>query len=251
MKALRIWSIVMCVLVLLFVLMDIYGFFYALYPSYGDYPILPFGAKPYYARVLNDTGRYVMEPIIEADEYSEKEQYAFISDRVQKSSALDSLQIVSIVQYSWKKDSLLLEVILANKSVKWLLASPAISTDANYICQLQEIEVPTKEQLSSCHQIRLIDKPHPLVLMIRRWANKLDDDTLMYASLFIILGLLLLLMLVPLLNLICLILWRKHRTEWRAEPSVLKRSLYILALLFPLIVYITINLLSWYTTFAG
>ena len=69
MKALRIWSIVMCVLVLLFVLMDIYGFFYALYPSYGDYPILPFGAKPYYARVLNDTGRYVMEPIIEADEY--------------------------------------------------------------------------------------------------------------------------------------------------------------------------------------
>ena len=31
----------------------------------------------------------------------------------------------------------------------------------------------------------------------------------------------------------------------------IKKSLYILALLFPLIVYITINLLSWYTTFAG
>ena len=235
MKTLRLWSIVMCVLVLLLVLRDIYGFFYGKY-SMGTYSILPFDARPFLRGVFSGTDCYVMYPIIDVRQCYKTEHCVFIKDNVRRVPTLDSLQISSVVQYAWKKDSLLMEVILANKSVKWLLASPAISTDANYICQLQEIEVPTKEQLSSCHQIRLLDRYLPPVHWPQSWTGVFQKTN--FFEWWIPVEGLLLFMTTPFLNLICLVLFIEHRSEWRAEPSVLKRSLYILALLFPLIVYL-------------
>lgn len=231
MKHARRCCITLCILVSLFLFLDIYAFLNGRV-HFGSYSILPFRASPCYFMGTH----FVMFPIIEANEDSHTEN-SFIGDKVQRSAELNSLHISHVASYAWKKDSLLMEVVLDDESTQWLLASPTTAIDSQYICQLQAIDNPSKEYISSYRPIRL--KDNAFETWIRNKFEDLDEakkKTITFV--FFLMGVILGYLFPPTLYLVCWILWIKHYVEWKAEPSIYKKMMDILMLLYPLIVYI-------------
>lgn len=167
---------------------DIINFLYAEPYCFNSYPILPFNARPSYCR---GTNRYCnsMEGIFEMGEYSD--ECFTIKPWIERPCELDSLCLYSVLQYAWKKDSLLMEVSLADGSKRWLLASPASST--KHMCKLQEVVTPCRNDIDSYHKITLyIEEPNKRVLFAIL--------ELLYSITYIIL-----IISIPILNIICLV----------------------------------------------
>lgn len=135
MKKYNLYSIVLVILLFIWVLGDITRFLYAMPLSHNAYPILPFNVYPCYIRGANRDCN-IMEGIFEMREYSEDCEN--ISRRVERSSELDSMCFYSLLQYTWKNDSLMMQMSLKDGSKCWLLASPASSSE--YKCALRKLD---------------------------------------------------------------------------------------------------------------
>ena len=207
--------------------------------SLHAYPILPFNVYPNSIRGTNRLHCYVMEGIFDIREYSD--ECANIRTEVERFSELDSLCLYSVLQYAWKKDSLLMEVSLDDNSKRWLLASPA-STNS-YRCKLQKVDIPSREYLSTYHNVKLVDNSFIKIL------RKLDVHwafAIAY-SLFILYGLLHLLVII--LSIYGVVYAVKHRNEIMAEKVMLKKVLYICAPIFPIVTWVILRLMTYITLY--
>ena len=203
------------IVVSIVVLGDIVNFLYAGTYCFNAYPILPFNVYPSYCR---GTNRYCnsMEGIFDMGEYTD--ECEMIEPWIERPRELDSLCIYSILKYAWKKDSLLMEVSIKDGSTRWLLASPASSS--KYKCKLQEIKTPSSDYIKSYHRITLYaDTPK------RRTFDALMEFVLRTIHIILIL-------LIPMLNLICLILTIKNCIELDATDIVFRKIYQIIFMLF-------------------
>lgn len=225
-------------LVTLLVLTNICLFLYASF-SFNAYPILPFSVCPNSIRGTNRLNCYSMEGIFDIYEYSD--DCGTIRSEIERHSDLDSLCIYSVLQYAWKKDSLLLEVSLDNNSNIWLLASPASSK--NYRCKLQIADMPSREYLSTYHNIKLVD--NTFIGLLR----KLDANwafAICY-SLVVLYGILHLFLIV--LNVWVGVYAVKYRDLIMTEKVMLKKALYICAPALPIVTWIILRLVTYITLY--
>lgn len=238
MKKYRICSRIMCMFVVIVLTCDIYNFMYGNPAAFNAYPILPFNASPSYVRGVNRLC-YTMDMIFDMPEYVDI--CMPISTLVEYSPELDSLCIHSVTQYAWKKDSLLMEVSLKDDSRRWLLASP--SSLSEYICKLQEIEILDIKNFSAYHRVTLANNHLETFFN----AIGLSFDTQLYINRVFAIGYLLMILSIPILNVVCLILFIKYFKEIHAEAAIYKKVFDVCALIFPCITLICLRVITHLT----
>ena len=216
----------------LVVLGDVCNFLYAEPYCFNLYPILPFHTYPSYCR---GTNRYCisMEGIFDMGEYTDK--CGTIKPWIERPSELDSLCVYSVLQYAWKKDSLLMKVSLADNSTRWLLASPASSP--KYKCKLQEVMPHNSDNLNGYHKITLyIQEPTKRVM-----------DALI--ELLLSITYLILLFSIPILNIICLVYAFKNYDKFNKAHVEIRQKIYsivfyVCTVIMPFVVWLIIRIIS-------
>lgn len=235
MKAYRRVSIALLLNLALFIMIDIWGFLHGVF-SLNLYPILPFNAYPSISR---GTQTYDMWHIIVRGDYSNT--CATIGAYAQSSPEVDSLCIYSISQYAWKKDSLLMEVVLQDESKQWIMASP-LQKSHLIKCQLNLVPTPTDKELSAYHRIQLDNSE------LREFIKKLNlnDSALLHLTLGVIITYGLLLLSIPVLWILSIILGIIQYSRTTKENGNIYRNItYIIIPLIPLIVIILLRIFKF------
>lgn len=217
---------------MLLVSIDVCKFLYALPLSYA-YPILPFNTYPSFVR---GTNRHRMNGILDIREYSDV--CGMIGMHVENPQKLDSLCIYSVLQYAWKKDSLLMEVSLADNSRRWLLASPASSSE--YKCKLQEEDI-RKIDFFTWHNVKLEDH------LFQRIFRQTELHVALGIAVMLLAIYVTLIISTIVLNIWCVIYAVKHRDDIDAEQIIAKRLIYIYAPIFPFVIWVLCRVLTFIT----
>ena len=241
MKAFCRCGVAACVLLIFIVFFDVYNYTHAIIPSFNSYPMLPYNAYPLYVRGTNRTC-YTMEEVIGMFEYSNA--CGYIESWVERSDEVDSLCIYSVLQYGWKKDSILMEVILEDDSRRWLLVSPPSCKD--YTCKLEEVDITKNIELSSFHLIRLVTQywnweRNQSILM-----SPNESEVYIKLILIIIYGLSIISIII--LNIVCLVLGIMHYKEIFAAKNTFRKIMYICIPVIPTLAYIILRMIT-YSTF--
>ena len=202
-----------------------------------------------------------MEGILEMDEYSD--ECVRINDWVKHSPELDSLCIYSVTQYAWKKDSLLMEVSLEDNSKRWLLASPVsskmhkrkrqvmglsstlyiIEKPSNaYTCKLQVVETPSRKRLFSYCNVKLEDNTLGKIL------RHLDVHVALLIGYTLFALYLAMIISIIVLNIMCIVLLKRHFEEISSAEGVGLQILYTLAPLLPTVVWISLRIMTYIIT---
>lgn len=221
----KCFFIALWIMVPLFVVMDIFAFLYGEPYSFNSYPILPFNVQPSYVRGIHRLC-YTIDGIFESPVCADNCET--IPIWIENPQGLDSLCIYSVLQYAWKKDSLLMEVSLSDSSTRWLLASPASSKQ--HKCKLQEVAISDNQLPLTFHSITLQHKdPNKGHLFEAVW--------LLQAIFYIIL-----LISIPILNVLCLILTIRAFSKLKIKAADAHREiicilLYVCTTIMPIIVW--------------
>lgn len=229
------YCIILIIWTILLIPIGICKFLYGV-GSLHAYPILPFHACPSYTRGL---GRicYSMEGILSIHEYSN--EYGAIPIWIERYPELDSLCINSVLQYAWNKDSLLMEVALSDGSKQWLLASPSLIS--KYRCKLQEVEPPNLENLSTWHNIKLVDNTFHTFL------KNMDFSVATGFFYVLLIVYVIIIILIIILNAWCFVCAVKFHNLIKVEESKCKKILYICAPIFPLAIWVMLRIITYVT----
>lgn len=228
----------MCTFVVIVLTCDIYNYMHAIFPAFNAYPILPFNVSPSYVRGANRMC-YSMDRIFDMPEYSDIPE--IIMTWVEHSPKLDSLCIYSVTQYAWKKDSLLMEVLLKDNTKRWLLASPPSSSE--YRCKLQEVVISEIKNLPSYHKVSLANNCREKFFD----AIGLDFKTQLYIEYALAIGYFLIIFFIPILNVACFVLLIKHLKEFNTETIIYKKVFDVCTLIFPVVILLCIRFVTHIT----
>lgn len=228
----------MVLLVMLLVCASICRFLYASF-AYNAFPILPFNVRPSQISGKNNIC-YTMEGIFDFYEYSE--ECGRIQQCIEKSQELDTLCIFSVLQYAWKKDSLLMEVSLKDGSNRWLLATPTSSD--GYKCKLVEVGIPINERMAGYCNIKL--ENNALQIFLKRIDIRVA--LVLCYTLCILYGILVISLII--MEIGCLSFVIKYYNYIKNDtPGIQIKKIYVYTPMIPVIVWILLRVLTYMTIY--